>query len=81
MCEERKTTEDEGFEFYKELRKTLDKEVDIYTEKNAYELMNFISKKFSRSYEKARQLVECMQPIKPNTDKLSIWSHWLHITR
>jgi hypothetical protein len=65
---DRKATEDEGFEFYKELRKTLNKEVDIYTENNEYELMHFISKKFSRRYEKARQLVERMQPIKPNTE-------------
>ena len=68
MWDDRKTTEDEGFEFYKGLRKTLNKEVDIYIENNAYELMHFISKKFRRRYEKARQLVESMQPIKPNTE-------------
>jgi hypothetical protein len=55
--EKRKTIKDEGFKFYTELRKTLDKEVDIYTEKNAYELMHYIGDRFKMSYKYARDLI------------------------
>jgi hypothetical protein len=67
MWEARKSSKNKDFvfEFYVELRKTLDKEVDIYTEKNAYHLMHSISNRFSMSYELARKLIDELQSIKP----------------
>jgi hypothetical protein len=58
MWRDRGISEDKKFEFYKELRKTLDKEVNIYTEQNAYELMHFISNKFKENYEQAAKLLK-----------------------
>lgn len=58
MWRDRGINEDKKFEFYKELRKTLDKEVNIYTEQNAYELMHFIGEKFRNNYNEANRLLK-----------------------
>jgi len=74
MWRDRGVSEDKKFEFYRELRKTLDKEVNIYTEQNAYELMHFISNKFKENYEQGAKLLKAyplQDPIRTSFQSLA----------